>query len=170
MDFSKEEDGELPKIAAAVSKLMLDTNAATFPAAPYTQTAFIALTTSYTDALGEAMKGGTDRTHTKNTARAALEDALAQLASYVNLVAIGDQATVDQSGFPSYTTDRVQSQGGVTFIPQNARWEEGTVSGQEILRWKGDGSRSMYEVQTCTGDPSVEANWTYRGTSAAAAP
>lgn len=163
VDFSKEEDGELPKIAVAVSKLMLGTNAATFPAAPYTQTAFNTLTSTYTDALGEAMKGGTDRTHAKNTARATLEDALAQLASYVNLVAKGDQAIVDQSGFPSYTTDRVRSEGGVTFIPQNVRWEEGTVSGQEILRWKGDGSRAMYEVQTCTGDPGVEANWTYRG-------
>jgi hypothetical protein len=163
VDFSKEEDGELPKIATAVSQLMLVTNATTFPAAPYTQTAFNALIKAYTDALGEAMRGGTDRTHAKNSARAALEDALAQLASYVNLVAKGDQAIIDLSGFPSYTTDRVQSTGGVTFVPQSARWEDGTVSGQEILRWKGDGSRSMYEVQTCTSDPSVEANWTYRG-------
>ncbi|MEY2584524.1 MAG: hypothetical protein QOD80_550 [Verrucomicrobiota bacterium] len=32
-----------------------------------------------------------------------------------------------------------------------------------ILRWKGDGKGSLYEVQSCTGDPTVEANWTYRG-------
>lgn len=163
VDFSREQDGDLPQVASAVAGLMLGTNAATFPAAPYTQAAFNTLIGEYTGALGEAMKGGTDRTNAKNAARAALEDALAQLASYVNLVAKGEQAIIDQSGFPSYTTDRVRSGGGVTFVPQNARWEAGTVSGQEILRWKGDGSRSMYEVQTCTSDPGVEANWTYRG-------
>jgi hypothetical protein len=107
--------------------------------------------------------GGIDRTTAKNNARTALEDALAQLGTFVNLKALGDQATIDLSGFPSYTTDRVQSHSGVTFIPLNVRWEDGTVSGQEILRWKGDGSRSNYEVQTCTGDPGIEANWTYRG-------
>ena len=53
--------------------------------------------------------------------------------------------------------------GGVTFIPQNVRWEDGTVSFQEILRWKGDGTHATYEAQTCTGDPTVEANWHYRG-------
>jgi hypothetical protein len=114
-------------------------------------------------ALGEASKGGTDRTTIKNNARAALEDALFKLGTYVNLVANGDKATIDLSGFDSYSTSHAQSGGGVTFIPQNVRWEDGTVSGAVTLRWKGDGKGSLYEVQTCTGDPNTESNWTYRG-------
>lgn len=81
----------------------------------------------------------------------------------MNGIADGDQATIDLSGFPSYTTQHVQGTGGVTFIPLNVRWEDGTVAGQEILRWKGDGSRALYEVQTCTGDPNTATNWSYRG-------
>lgn len=163
VDFSRNPEGEMAGIATVINKNMLGLHAATFPAPPLTTAALTNLIDTWTSALGDSLKGGTDRTHTKNAARVALEDALSQLGTYVNLVAKGDPAIVDLSGFPSYTTDRSQSQGGVTFVPQNARWEDGTVAGQEILRWKGDGSRSMYEVQTCTGDPAVEANWTYRG-------
>ena len=57
----------------------------------------------------------------------------------------------------------MQSGGGVTFVPQNARWEKGNVSGALVLRWKGDGTHATYEVQTCTGDPNTAANWSYRG-------
>ena len=67
------------------------------------------------------------------------------------------------SAFPSFTTGHVQSTGGVTFIPQNVRWKDGNVSGQAILRWKGDGTHALYEVHTCTGDPNVPANWSDRG-------
>lgn len=79
------------------------------------------------------------------------------LGGAVNLVAQGDKALIDLSGFESYSTERVRHEGGVTFIPSNVRWEEGTVSGTAVLRWKGDGKGSMYEVQTCTGDPNTEA-------------
>jgi hypothetical protein len=163
VDFSRVTDGDLGGIATAVYNKMLIKNVATFPGAPFTAVAFDALNQTWEDALGDSLMGGIDRTTAKNNARTELEDALAQLGTFVNLKALGDQATIDLSGFPSYTTERVQHHSGVTFIPLNVRWEDGTVSGQEILRWKGDGSRSSYEVQTCTGDPGVEANWTYRG-------
>jgi hypothetical protein len=162
VDFSRYADGELQ----APSKKIHDNlvlNAATFPNLPRTPAAFDALITAFVTALGNALKGGSDRVNTKNDARTALEEALYELGTYVNLVAKGDQAIIDLSGFPSYTTSRTQSTGGVTFIPQNVRWEDGTVGGEEVLRWKGDGSKSMYEVQTCTGDPNNPANWTYRG-------
>jgi hypothetical protein len=162
VDFSKYADGDLAGPANKIHKGLGD-NAATFSNLPLTLAAFLILITDWGTALGESLKGGTDRTTTKNNARAALENALSKLGTYVNLVAQGDQATIDLSGFPSYTTQRVQSSGGVTFIPQNVRWENGTVAGQEILRWKGDGSRAMYEVQTCTGDPNTPANWSYKG-------
>ena len=162
VDFSRHGDGDLQ----APSKKIHDNlvaNAPTFPNLPLTMAAFDTLITAFVTALGNALKGGSDRVNLKNEARVALEEALYELGTYVNLVAKGDQTIVDLSGFPSYTTDRVQSTGGVTFIPQNVRWEDGTVGGEEILRWKGDGSKSMYEVQTCAGDPNNPANWNYRG-------
>jgi hypothetical protein len=163
VDFSQEADGSLSSPAHAVHDLMLVTNAATFPNAPFSAAAFLALVVAWDNALSESLKGGTDRTTTKNNARAALEDALYKLGGYVNVVADGDKAIVELSAFPSYTTARVQSTGGVTFIPLNVRWEDGTVSGQQVLRWKGDGSHAYYGVQTCTGDPNVEASWSDRG-------
>jgi hypothetical protein len=161
VDFSGEPDGNLSGPAHNIHDKMV-TNAATFTTAPITMAAFLALITTWDTALGESLKGGTDRTHAKNDARAALEDALAQLGNYVNLVANGDQATIDLSGFPSYTTDRAPS-GAVTFIPQDVRWEDGVGAGAATLRWKGDGTHSNYEVQVCTGDPNTPANWTYKG-------
>jgi hypothetical protein len=137
-------------------------NAATFTTPPITMAAFLTLINNWDTALGESLKGGTDRTHAKNDARAALEDALSQLGNYVNLIANGDQAKIDLSGFPNYTTDRPPGGGSVTFIPENVRWEDGVGPGAATLRWKGDGSRSNYEVQVCTGDPNT-GTWNYKG-------
>jgi hypothetical protein len=162
VDCSRDPDGNLSGPSHEIhDKITL--NAATFPNLPVTMVAFLAIIADWDLRLGESLKGGTDRTTLKTNARAALEDALYKLGTYVNLVAQGDKAIIDLSGFESYSTAGVQSSGGVTFIPQDVRWEDGTVSGATVLRWKGDGKGSMYEVQTCTGDPNTEANWTYRG-------
>ena len=163
VDFSKYPDGGLTGPSKEIQDKMLVKNIASFTGATFTAAAFLALIDAWVSALGESLKGGSDRTTLKNNARTALEEALFELGTFVNLKAKGDQATIDLSGFPSYTTDRVQSTGGVTFIPANVRWEDGTVAGQAILRWKGDGTRSTYEVHTCVGDPNVAANWTDRG-------
>jgi hypothetical protein len=161
-DLSKYPDGGLVA-PADKAHTALGANVATFTALPMTLVAFKSDIDDYSHKLGESLKGGTDRTTLKNNARAKLEDDLFQLATYVNLVAKGDKAIIDLSGFESYSTARTQSSGGVDFVPQNVRWEDGTVSGACVLRWKGDGKGSIYEVQTCTADPVVEANWHYRG-------
>jgi len=162
VDFSKYPDGGL----AGPGRTIHDTiaaNAAVFPNLPVTMAAFDTQLDDWDTVLGESLKGGTDRTNAKNAARAALEETLFQLGTYVNLVAKGDQSIIDKSGFPGYTTERASSSSGVDFVPENVRWEHGTVSGQEVLRWKGDGTHSMYEVHVCTGDPNTPANWTDRG-------
>jgi hypothetical protein len=162
VDYSKYSDGNLSGPAHKVHD-NLTLNAATFPALPVALATFAIDLDDWDTKLADSLKGGSDRTTLKNNARAKLEDDLSQLATYVNLVAKGDKAVIDLSGFDSYSTARVQSTGGVTFIPQDVRWEHGTVSGAEALRWKGDGKGSLYEVQTCLADPTVEANWSYRG-------
>jgi hypothetical protein len=164
VDYSDVPDGGLMGILTAAHDLMLGTNAATFPGAPYTAATFKStIMDPWEDALSKSLKGGTDRTNTKNAARATVEDALFQLGTLVNLIAKGDQAILDLSGLPSYTTDHPQTTGGVNFVPQDVRWEDGVGPGAITLRWKGDGKKSMYEVNTCTADPMVAANWTYKG-------
>ncbi|HEY3661868.1 MAG TPA: hypothetical protein VGL24_01810 [Chthoniobacterales bacterium] len=162
VDFSKYIDGNLSAPAHEIYDNML-LSALIFSEPPVTMAAFLVLVTAWDHALGESLKGGTDRTTLKNDARRDLEDALGRLGGYVNLVADGDRAKINLSGFPSYSTEHVQSSGGVTFVPQDVRWEDGTLSATAILRWKGDGKGSTYEVQSCIGDPTVEGNWTYRG-------
>ena len=39
----------------------------------------------------------------------------------------------------------------------------GDLSGSVVLRYHADRSPSMNEVQTCVGDPGVEANWQHAG-------
>src|SRR5450432_982625 len=160
-DYTKVSDGGLVGPSRAVYQGITN-NAATFPMLPITMVAFLALIADYDDKLGKSMPGGEDRTTLKNNARTALVKALGMLATYVNLVALGDKAIIDLSGFDSYSTERSPS-GDVTFIPTNVHWQDGIVSGDAVLRWQGDGKGSTYEVQSCTGDPTIEANWTYRG-------
>ena len=89
VDYSKDPDGALSGPSHNIQeKLVL--NAASFPALPITMAAFLALITTWDTALGESLKGGSDRTTLKNNARTALENALFKLGTYVNLVADGD--------------------------------------------------------------------------------
>src|SRR5436190_15622542 len=103
VDYSKDPDGALSGPAHNIhDKLVL--NATTFPALPMTMAAFDTLVTTWDTTLGESLKGGSDRVTLKNNAREALENALFKLGTYVNLVADGDKATIDLSGFDSYNT------------------------------------------------------------------
>jgi hypothetical protein len=95
VDFSQYGDGDLSGPAHAIHDLMLVVNTAIFPSPPLTAAAFLTVVSNWDTALSESLKGGTDRTTTKNNARAALEDALYKLGGYVNLVADGDKAIVE---------------------------------------------------------------------------
>jgi hypothetical protein len=162
VDMSGLPDGGLSGPAHKIHGMMV-TNAATFPGGTLTMAQFAADIADWDTKLGDALKGGTDRTTLKNNSRVVMEDDFFQIGTYVNLVAKGSKAIIDLSGCDSYSTARVQSSGAVAFIPQDARWQQGNISGAAVLRWKGDGKGSVFEVQTCATDPAVEANWHYRG-------
>ncbi len=162
VDVSGYLDGDLSGPAHKIHD-MIGTNSATFPNCPITLAQFAANIADWDTKLGDSLKGGSDRTTLKNNARTKLEDDFFQIGTYVNLVAKGDKTIIDLSGCDSYSTARVQGSGTVDFVPGNVRWENGPISGASTLRWKGDGKGSVYEVQTCTGDPGVAANWHYRG-------
>jgi len=125
--------------------------------------AFLAVIDAWDLALQKSEDRSRDNITAKNNARTDLEDALRTLGGYVNTVAQGDLATIELSGFPSYDTSHPQTGGGVSFVPQNVRLERTPVSGTVIVKWQGDGSRAVYEVQINTSDPNVAANWSYKG-------
>ena len=70
--------------------------------------------------------------------------------------ASGDPVIVDKSGFPSYET-------GQPADLSDLRLRHGDLSGEIAARYRPDRPRSMNEVQKCTDDPAVEANWQHAG-------
>jgi len=59
------------------------------------------------------------------------------------------------SGFPSFDTTRT--------APGNVVLQPGDLSGSFVARYHPDRQRSMNEVQTCTGESTVAANWQHAG-------
>jgi hypothetical protein len=162
VNFSGEPDGNLSGPSKNIHTKM-DANAATFAGPPLTMAEFLAFIDAWDLALQKAEDRSRDHITAKNNARTDMEDALRRLGGYVNTIAQGDLATIELSGFPSYDTNHSQTGGGVAFVPQNVRLERTPVSGAVTVKWQGDGSRAVYEVQINTSDPNVAANWSYKG-------
>ena len=91
-------------------------------------------------------------------ARHELEGELSDLGNYVNIVAGGDPVIVDASGLPSDSTTRV-SDLSAPAAPTDLRLRQSDLSGSAIARYQAARSNSMNQVQSCIGDPNVEANW-----------
>ncbi len=94
--------------------------------------------------------------------RAELEEHLSDVGGYVNIVANGDAVIVDKSGVPSYETARVIDTSAPA-APTDVRLRQGDLSGSAVARYKPQRPRSVNQVQTCIGDPNVEANWNDAG-------
>jgi hypothetical protein len=161
VNFSGEPEGNLSGPSHNIHTKML-ANAATFTTPPITMADFLTTIGAWDLALQKAEDRSRDNITAKNNARGALEDDLRTLGGYVNTIANGDLATIELSGFPSYSTTRPAG-GPVTFIPQNLRLERSAVSGAFTAKWDGDGSRAVYEVQTNNGDPNDPSKYVYRG-------
>ena len=76
---------------------------------------------------------------------------------------MGDPMIVALSGFPSYTTGHAPDYAPPA-APANLRLRHGRSRAASIFRYQPPRTPSMNEVQTCTGDPNVEANWHDAGT------
>lgn len=161
INFSDYADGDLPPAAQTIHDEMT-TNAATFPSPPVTMTALQTMITTYTTALTEKTSHATSDMVAFKAAREALVTGLASLGNYVNSVAKGDLTIVEQSGFPYYSTTHVADDAQPD-APANLRLRHGKVSGVIEALYKPDREGSMNEVQKCTGDPAVEANWAQVG-------
>jgi hypothetical protein len=161
VDFSGYTAAELGPVAHVIHDQMT-ANAATFTAPPVTMVDFLADITDYDGKLVARASNASSDVLAFNNARIELEKTLGVLGNYVNSVAKGDPTIVDQSGFPSYSTARTPSTTAPA-APTDLRLRQGDQSGSFVARYKPDRQGSTNEVQTCTGDPNVEANWTTKG-------
>ena len=102
--------------------------------------------------------GAVADTVTFNLARHQLETDLGSLAGFVNTIAQGDVAILNASAFPLYDTVHPADY-SAPGAPTSVVPRQGDVSGSAVVRFHPARSGSLSEVQTCIGDPTVEANW-----------
>jgi hypothetical protein len=161
VDFSGYTNSSICPTAQTIHDKMVAA-AGTFTTPPILMPAFQTLITTCQTKLAAKASRSTSDVIAFNIARHDLETALADLGAYVNLVAKGDQTTIDASGFPSYDTARTIDTTPPA-APTDVNVRQGDLSGSYIARYHPDRTRSINEVQQCTGDPNVEANWVHMG-------
>ena len=161
IDFSGYAGPALGPVAQTIHD-QTTAHAAAFPAPPVTMPALQTLITTFLAKLTAKASRATADTIAFNVARHAIEVVLGDLGGYVNQVAKGDPAIVVLSGFPSYETGH-PADAGPPAGPANVVLRQGDLSGEFVARYRPARSHSMNEVQTCTGDPNVEANWVHKG-------
>ncbi len=161
VDFSGYPAAELGTVAHLIHDKFVE-NAAIFATPPITMAALLTTITDYdTKLLARANNGKAEKV-AFDDARAALEESLAVLGNYVNGVAKGDGAIVVLSGFPSYETAHAPDTSAPA-APTDLRLRHGDEIGGIRARYKPARQPSTNEVQACTSDPNVEANWTTKG-------
>ena len=161
IDFSGYTAAELGPVAQSIHDNMT-AHAATFATPPVTMPALQTLITTYDAKLvARASRASVDGL-AFNEARAALEQGLGGLGSYVNIVAKGDPMTVDHSGFPSYSTAHAPDTNPPA-APAELRLRQGDLPGTILARYKPERQPSTNEMQCTSGDPNVDANWQTKG-------
>jgi hypothetical protein len=157
IDFSRYSAADLGPVATHIHTEMT-ANAATFPDPPVTLTALGTLITTYSVKLAARASRATADILAFNTARDALESALAKLGGYVNAVADGDPAIVGEGGFPSYDSARSVDTSPPA-APTNVRLSHGDLSGSINVRYRTERQPSSNEIQLTTGEPGVAEGW-----------
>ena len=161
IDFSGYAAAALAPAAQTIHDKMT-TNAATFSASPVSMAALATLISTFNTKLAAKVSRATADVIAFNVARHNLEVALGDIGNYVNTVADGSPVIVEKSGFPSYETAR-PADPGAPAAPGDLRLRHGDLSGEIVARYRPARQRSVNEVQKCTGDPTVEANWQHAG-------
>jgi hypothetical protein len=157
IDFDHYTGPALAPVAQNIHDKML-LNAATFPTPPISMAALQTKIDTFERTLAAKSSRAMADFLAFNAARTDLEAALSTLGNYVNVVAQGNAVTVGLSGFPSYDTTKTVNPAPPA-APENLFLRHGDLSTTIVARYRPDRSPSMNEAQTCTGDPTVEANW-----------
>lgn len=120
--------------------------------------------TSYSLAKAAAEDGDAGAIATRIAEREAATADLKKLGNYVNLVADGDVAMLEGSGFElsKEPAPRMTEPPG---IPQEFKVARTDISGQVKGSVKKLDGAGALEGWICTGDPAVEANWRHHVTS-----
>ena len=160
IDFSGYTAANLAPAAQAIHDAM--TGNATFPAPPVAMATLQTKIHDFSDALAAKASRATADVIAFNVVRHDLEGLLSELGVYVNQVAKGDPVIVVASAFPSFDTARVPDTSPPA-APADVTLRQGDLSGSLVSRCHPARDRSINEVQTCTGDPNVEANWQHAG-------
>ena len=160
IDFSTYPAKELAAPAQTIHDKMTS-NAATFTAPPVAMGDLQTLIDTYSQMAANRASRAADDVLKFNLARHALEAALHDLGVYVNLLAKGDLAIVEPSGFPYYSTGPGAAPGPsrIPAAPRHLLLRHGDLSTTIIARCTPDRIHSFNVAQLCTGDPNVEANW-----------
>lgn len=157
IDLSGYQAAQLTPTAQSVHDAML-AEAATFDDPPITMPDFQNHITTYGQKLAARESGASADQLAYEVARHDLESDLGELGAYVNLVAKGDQAIVNSSGFPSYDTARTADPNPPA-APTDLRLRQNSLSGSFTARYHVERGRSINEIQTNAGDPGNEAGW-----------
>ena len=163
IDFSGYTAGALGPKAQGIHDKMLAA-AATFTDPDVAMADFQTEIGVYDAALVKRASRATADQIAFDLARHDLETMLAELGAYVNTVAKGDLSIIALSGFPSYETGRFSPDLNPPGAPTGVALRHDTLSGSVVVRYHPLRPRSINEVQTCVGDPNVEANWKPAGT------
>jgi hypothetical protein len=157
VDFTRRHAAEMPEVAGRILERM-SANAATFPAPPVSMAALGAQVEDYKAKFAARASRAAADVLALKAARADLNRTLGLLGGYVNHVAQGDPAIVEQSGFPSYATARTPDRSPPA-APENLRLEHGALTGTVLARFRAQRRPPTNEVQICTGNPNDETAW-----------
>ena len=161
INFHSYTAAELVPVAQTVHDRMTE-NAVLFPNPPEAMPAFQTQIGDYSQKLANRASRSADDVLAFNLSRHDLEVSLHDLGVYVNLVAKGDGAIVEKSGFPFYSTGAGSGQtpGAIPAAPTNVRLRNGDLPRSIIIRFKADRANSFNVAQINIGDPNNEAGWT----------
>lgn len=157
VDFTRHSVAGLATAARYILERM-SANSATFSAPPVSMADMGALVDDYHAKLAARASRAAADILALQVARQALLSALRLLGNYVNFVARGDAAVVEQSGFPSYSTVRPPDMSPPA-APKNLRLLHGPLSGTILTRYNAQRQPSTNEVQVNTGNVNMEADW-----------
>ena len=161
IDFTSYTAPDLIPVTQTIHDQMT-VNAATFPSPSPTMAALLADLTTYQQKLATRASNATVDVLAFQASRAILEGALHDVGIYVNFIAKGVTATVEKSGFPSYSTGAGTTPGPspIPGPPQDVKLRLGALSGSVIARFKPDRPSSFNVAQiNTTSDPDHEASW-----------
>jgi hypothetical protein len=109
--------------------------------------------------LTATVAGDRTRIAERDSAAAILAKDLLRLARHVELQGDDDPAKLASSGFESRSVSGRRIVVDELPAPANLRVMHGALSGQFIVRASRLSGAGSYEMQQCTADPTVEANW-----------